>query len=157
MSLAHAPTATAAPTFARWEPVAAAFCLAQFSEPFFSAVAQSQGLTEPPGYARIFFLPVYAFLAWVMWRDRGLAFRVARAVPLLMGLIALAALSTLGYRQWRNVRRAVWLALSMGFGSIWRGDTIGRGCSTFSPRLHRSYRRLVRAGTGRAEHRSDDV
>lgn len=128
MSLAHAPTATAAPTFARWEPVAAAFCLAQFSEPFFSAVAQSQGLTEPPGYARIFFLPVYAFLAWVMWRDRGLAFRVARAVPLLMGLIALAALSTLwSIDSGATFRRAVWLALSMGFGLYlaWRYDWKG--------------------------------
>jgi hypothetical protein len=82
MSLAHAPTSTAAPTFARWEPIAAALCLAQFSEPLFAAVAQSQGLTEPPGYARALFLPVYAFLAWVMWRDRAQAFaeRARRAV-----------------------------------------------------------------------------
>ena len=73
MSLAHAPTSTAAPTFARWEPVAAALCLAQFSEPLFAAVAQSQGATEPPAYARLAFIPVYAFLAWVIWRDRAKA------------------------------------------------------------------------------------
>ncbi|MBL8546171.1 MAG: O-antigen ligase family protein [Hyphomonadaceae bacterium] len=125
MSVAHAPTAAAAPSFARWEPVAAALCFAQFSEPFFAAIAQSQGLTEPPGYARIFFLPVYAFLAWVIWRDRAQALSAARAVPLLMGLIALAAFSTLwSIDSGATLRRAVWLALSMGFGLYlaWRND-----------------------------------
>ncbi len=125
MSLAHAPIATAAPAFARWEPAAAALCLAQFSEPLFAAVAQSQGLTDPPGYARLFFLPVYAFLAWVMWRDRAQASRAVRAVPLLIGLIALAALSTLwSIDSGATLRRAVWLALSMGFGIYlaWRND-----------------------------------
>jgi hypothetical protein len=99
--------------------------MAQFSEPFFAGVAQSQGLTEPPGYARIFFLPVYAFLAWVMWRDRGQAFAAARAVPLLIGLVALAALSTLwSIDSGATLRRAMWLALSMGFGLYlaWRHD-----------------------------------
>jgi exopolysaccharide production protein ExoQ len=125
MSLAHAPTSTAAPTFARWEPIAAALCLAQFSEPFFAAVAQSQGLTEPPGYARILFLPVYAFLAWVMWRDRAQAFASARAVPLLLGLLGVAALSTLwSIDSGATLRRSVWLALSMAFGLYlaWRHD-----------------------------------
>ncbi len=125
MSLAHAPASTAAPTFARWEPVAAALCLAQFSEPLFAAVAQSQGLTDPPGYARLFFLPVYAFLAWVIWRDRAQAFEAARAVPLLMGLLALAALSTLwSIDGGATLRRSVWLALTIAFGLYlgWRHD-----------------------------------
>lgn len=125
MSLAHAPASTAAPSLARWEPVAAALCLAQFSEPFFAAVAQSQGLTEPPGYARIFFLPVYAFLAWVIWRDRAQAMATARAVPLLLGLLALTALSTLwSIDSGATLRRSVWLGLSMAFGLYlaWRND-----------------------------------
>lgn len=115
MTLAH--PAVAAPAFARWEPIAAALCLAQFSEPFFAAVAQSQGLTEPPGYARIAFLPVYAFLAWAIWRDRAHAFAAARATPLLMALIALAFASTLwSIDSGATLRRSVWLALTMGFG-----------------------------------------
>lgn len=125
MSLTHAPVSIAAPTFARWEPVAAAVCLAQFSEPFFAAVAQSQGLTDPPGYARVLFLPVYAFLAWVMWRDRAHAFAAARAVPLLIGLLALAALSTLwSIDSGATLRRSIWLALTIGFGLYlaWRYD-----------------------------------
>jgi hypothetical protein len=95
MTLAHAPSAAAAPALLRWEPLAAALCLAQFSEPFFAAVAQSQGLTEPPGYARVVFLPVYAFLGWALWRARAEAWATARATPLLMGLLALAFVSTL--------------------------------------------------------------
>ena len=125
MSLAHAPASTAAPIFARWEPVAAAFCLAQFSEPLFAAIAQSQGLTDPPGYARVFFLPVYAFLAWVIWRDRAQAIAAARAVPLLLGLLALAAISTLwSIDSGATLRRSVWLALTMAFGLYlaWRHD-----------------------------------
>jgi O-antigen ligase len=125
MSLAHAPTSTAAPAFARWEPVAAALCLAQFSEPLFAAIAQSQGLTDPPGYARVLFLPVYAFLAWVLWRDRAKAFGAARAAPLLVGLLAIAALSTLwSIDSGATLRRSVWLALTMAFGLYlaWRHD-----------------------------------
>jgi exopolysaccharide production protein ExoQ len=125
MSLAHAPASTAAPTFARWEPVAAALCLAQFSEPFFAAVAQSQGAAEPPGHARLFFLPVYAFLAWVLWRDRAQAWNAARAVPLLLSLLALAAVSTLwSIDSGATLRRCVWLALTMAFSLYlaWRYD-----------------------------------
>ena len=125
MSLAHAPVSTAAPTFARWEPMAAALCLAQFSEPLFAAIAQSQGLTDPPGYARLFFLPVYAFLAWVIWRDRAQAMAAARAVPLLLGLLALATISTLwSIDGGATLRRSVWLTLSMAFGLYlaWRHD-----------------------------------
>ncbi|MEQ1493960.1 MAG: hypothetical protein ABL932_25805, partial [Terricaulis sp.] len=125
MSLAHAPASSAAPTLARWEPVAAALCLAQFSEPLFAAIAQSQGLTEPPEYARIFFLPVYGFLAWVLWRDRAQAFGAARAVPLLIGLLGLAAISTLwSIDGGATLRRSVWLGLSMAFGLYlaWRND-----------------------------------
>lgn len=127
MSIAHADAAAplARSGFARWEPVLAALCLAQFSEPLFAAIAQSQGLTEPPGYARIFFLPVYAFLAWVMWRDRAEAGRCARAVPLLLSLLGLAALSTLwSIDSGGTLRRSVWLALTMGFGLYlaWRYD-----------------------------------
>ncbi|ANP46905.1 O-antigen ligase family protein [Candidatus Viadribacter manganicus] len=125
MSLAHAPASTAAPTFARWEPIAAALCLAQFSEPLFAAIAQSQGLTEPPGYARIFFLPVYAFLAWVAWRDRAQAFAAVRATPLIIGLLGLATLSTLwSIDSGATLRRSVWLALTIVFGLYlaWRHD-----------------------------------
>ncbi len=117
MTLAHAPTAAAAPALLRWEPLAAALCLAQFSEPFFSAVAQSQGLTEPPGYARVFFLPVYAFLGWATWRARAEAWASVRAMPLLTGLLALAFASTLwSIDGGATLRRSVWLALTMGFG-----------------------------------------
>jgi exopolysaccharide production protein ExoQ len=117
MTLAHAPSAAAAPALLRWEPLAAALCLVQFSEPFFAAVAQSQGLTEPPGYARVFFLPVYALLGWALWRARAEAWATARAVPLLMGLLALAFVSTLwSIDGGATLRRSVWLALTMGFG-----------------------------------------
>jgi len=121
MTLAHAPMADAASQpragFARWEPVAAALCLAQFSEPFFAALAQSQGATEPPGYARILFLPIYAFLAWVIWRDRAQAWRTAMSAPVLLALLAIAGLSTLwSIDSGATLRRSVWLALTMGFG-----------------------------------------
>lgn len=129
MSIAHAPAGANAlqerSGFARWEPVAAAICLAQFSEPLFAAIAQSQGATEPPGYARLFFLPVYAFLAWVLWRDRAQAARTALAVPLLLGLLSLAALSTLwSIDSGGTLRRSLWLALTMAFSLYlaWRYD-----------------------------------
>jgi O-antigen ligase len=132
MTLAHAPTAAAAPAatraIVRWEPLAAALCLAQFSEPFFAAVAQSQGLTEPPGYARIFFLPVYAFLGWTVWRARAQAWAAARAVPVLIALLALTFFSSFwSIDSGATLRRAVWLALTMGFGLYlaWRYDWRG--------------------------------
>jgi O-antigen ligase len=99
--------------------------LAQFSEPFFSAVAQAQGLTEPPGYARLAFLPVYAFLGWAIWRHRGHAIQTARAVPVLMALLALAFISTAwSIDSGATLRRSVWLALTMAFGLYlaWRYD-----------------------------------
>jgi O-antigen ligase len=102
---------------ARWEVAAAALCLVQFSEPFFAALAQSQGATDPPGYARIFFLPVYAFLGWVIWRQARTAAQTALAVPLLIGMLALAGLSTLwSIDSGGTLRRSVWLGLTMGFG-----------------------------------------
>ena len=107
------------------EVVAAALCLAQFTEPLFAAIAQSQGAAEPPGYARIFFAPVYAFLAWVLWRDRKLAWAAAWTAPLLMGLLGLAFLSTFwSIDSGATLRRSVWLALSMLFGLYlaWRYD-----------------------------------
>ncbi len=128
MTYAHASMDAAAPAradAARWEMIAAALCLAQFSEPFFAAVAQSQGASEPPGYARIFFLPVYAFLGWAIWRARAQALSTAMAVPLLMGLIALAGLSTLwSIDSAATLRRVVWLMLTMAFGLYlaWRYD-----------------------------------
>lgn len=122
--LAHAPARVA---WSRWESIAGSLCLAQFTEPFFAAVAQSQGLTEPPGYARIFFIPVYAFLAFVLWRDRALAGRTMRAVPLLMSLLALVVVSaTWSIDTGGTLRRAVWLAATMSFAmylawrSTWR-------------------------------------
>ncbi|MBX9747643.1 MAG: hypothetical protein K2X34_12125, partial [Hyphomonadaceae bacterium] len=128
MTYAHASMDAALPVradAARWEMIAAALCLAQFSEPFFAALAQSQGAAEPPGYARIFFLPVYAFLGWAIWRDRALALRTAAAAPLLLGLIALAGLSALwSIDGAATLRRVVWLALTMSFGLYlaWRYD-----------------------------------
>ena len=120
MTFAPATADAAAPArvgFARWEPLLAALCLAQFSEPFFAAAAQSQGLTEPPGYARIFFLPVYAFLTWVTWRDRRAAVHTAASTPLLMALLGLAALSTLwSIDSGATLRRSVWLGATMAFG-----------------------------------------
>jgi len=128
MSFASAP-ARAAPAdwagLARWEPAVAALCLAQFSEPLFAAIAQSQGLDEPPGYARIFFLPPAAFLVWAVWRDRTAAFATARAVPVLMGLLAFAFASTIwSIDSGATLRRSVWLALTMTFGLYlaWRYD-----------------------------------
>ncbi len=132
MSFTHAPVAFAgaAPLPARaragrWESLAAAMCLVQFSEPLFAAIAQAQGLTEPPGYARIFFAPAYAFLAWVTWRDRKLALAAASAAPLLIGLLGLAFASTLwSIDSGATLRRSVWLGLSMNFGLYlaWRND-----------------------------------
>ena len=49
----------------------------------------------------------------------------SRAVPLLMGLIAVAAISTLwSIDSGATLRRSVWLALSMAFGLYlaWRND-----------------------------------
>ena len=111
MSIAHAPADGAAlrerSGFARWEPVAAALCLAQFSEPLFAAIAQSQGATEPPGHARLFFLPVYAFLAWVLWRDRarGTASSLARQAGLPFGACyrELQAMAAAGRREVRDL------------------------------------------------------
>ncbi len=117
MTLAHAPTAIAAPALARWEPLVAALCLVQFSEPLFAALAQAQGLADPPGYARIFFLPVYAFLAWAGWRARAQAGAAVRATPLLMTLLGLAFASVIwSIDSGATLRRSVWLALTMGFG-----------------------------------------
>lgn len=125
MSLTAAPLelAPARAGVARWEPLAASLFLAQFSEPFFAAVAQSQGLTEPPGYARLFFIPVYAFLAWAIWRSRAEAWATTRAVPLLMGMLALAAVSTFwSIDSGGTLRRSVWLGATMAFGMYlaWR-------------------------------------
>ncbi len=108
----------AAPLAARrWEMAAASLCLVQFSEPLFAAIAQAQGATEPPGYARIFFAPVYAFLAWVLWRDRTEATRTAVAAPLMMALLVLAFASTLwSIDSGATFRRSIWLALNMAFG-----------------------------------------
>ncbi|MES1200945.1 MAG: O-antigen ligase [Pseudomonadota bacterium] len=112
----------------RWEQRAAALCFAQFSEPFFAALAQSQGLTDPPGYARIFFVPVYAFLGWAIWRERAQAFAAMRAVPLIMALVALTYLSTLwSIDSGGSLRRAVWLTLTTLFALYlaWRYDWRG--------------------------------
>ncbi|GAM96472.1 exopolysaccharide production protein exoQ [alpha proteobacterium U9-1i] len=101
----------------RLETIAAGLCLAQFSEPLFAAIAQSQGLTETPGWTRIFFVPVYAFLGWAIWRDRASAVRAAGAAPLLVGLLLLAGVSTLwSIDSGATLRRSVWLALNMAFG-----------------------------------------
>ena len=132
MSIAHAPAGATAlqerSGLARWEPVAAALCLAQFSEPLFAAIAQSQGAIEPPGYARLFFLPVYAFLAWMLWRDRAKALQAALATPLLLVLLALVTLSTLwSIDGGGTLRRSMWLVLTMAFSFYlaWRYDWRG--------------------------------
>lgn len=102
---------------APWERIGASLCLAQCAEPFFAALAQSQGLEEVPGYARLAWAPVYAFLAIVAWRDRA-AFAAAIArTPLLTALAGLAFLSALwSLDADATLRRAVWLALTMAFG-----------------------------------------
>ncbi|MEQ1617362.1 MAG: O-antigen ligase family protein [Terricaulis sp.] len=118
---ASARGAIAAP--ARWEPTAAALCLAQFSEPLFAAIAQAQGAVEPPGYARLFFLPVYAFLGFAAWRDRAQAWAALRSAPLLLALFALALASTLwSIDSSATLRRSAWLGLTMlfAFYLAWR-------------------------------------
>ncbi len=131
MTLAHAPSLGAPQAragFWRWETIAAALCAAQFSEPFFAALAQSQGAAEPPGYARLIFLPVYAFLGWAIWRDRARALATALALPLLMALLAASFASTLwSIDGGATVRRCVWLTLTMAFGLYlaWRYDWRG--------------------------------
>lgn len=124
-SVASAPLAPAGARAGRWESVAAALCLVQFSEPLFAAIAQAQGLTEPPAFARSLFAPIYAFLAWVTWRDRKLALAAASAAPLLIGLLGLAFISALwSIDSGATLRRSVWLGLSMlfGFYLAWRND-----------------------------------
>lgn len=112
-----ATTVRAAGEVRFWEIAAAGLCLVQFSEPLFAAIAQSEGLADPPGYARIFFAPVYAFLAYVLWRDRAVAWRTAFAAPVLMALLGLAFVSTLwSIDSGATLRRGVWLTLSMAFG-----------------------------------------
>ena len=121
----HAEAPPRAAFAGRWEMRAAALCFAQFSEPFFAALAQSQGLTEPPSYARIFFAPVYAFIAWSAWRDRRAAFAALGAVPLITALVALAFFSALwSIDSGGTLRRAVWLALTNLFALYlaWRYD-----------------------------------
>lgn len=113
--------AMAAP--ARWEPLAAAFCLAQFSEPLFAAIAQAQGALEPPDYARWFFLPAYGFLAFAAWRDRAQAWAIMRVAPLLLALFGLALASTLwSIDPSATLRRSAWLGLTMlfAFYLAWR-------------------------------------
>lgn len=108
-----APRAFAAP----WERIAAALCLVQCAEPFFAALAQSQGLAEVPGYARLAWTPVYLFLAVVAARDwKALGQTIART-PLLTALLGFALLSMLwSIDPDATVRRVVWLALTMAFG-----------------------------------------
>lgn len=119
------PARRAVAAAGRWEKLAAALCLAQFSEPLFAAIAQSRGLTEPPEYARIFFLPVYAFLIWALWRERDKAAAAVRATPFLFALLALAFASTFwSIDAGGTFRRCVWLAASMSFAGYlaWRYD-----------------------------------
>lgn len=118
---ATAISAAAAPAaregLGRWERLGASFCLAQCSEPFFNALAQSQGLTEAPGYARLAWAPVWLFMAWAVWRDRRAAAATLAHTPLLMALLGLAALSALwSIDPGASARRAIWLALTMSFG-----------------------------------------
>lgn len=119
------PARRAVAAAGRWEKLAASLCLAQFSEPLFAAIAQSQGLTEPPEYARILFLPVYAFLIWTLWRERDNAAAAVRATPLLFALLSLAFASTFwSIDGGGTLHRCIWLAASMSFAGYlaWRYD-----------------------------------
>lgn len=104
-------------TSAPWERIGASLCLAQCAEPFFAALAQSQGLDEVPGYARLAWTPVYLFLAIVAWRDwRAFGGAMAKT-PLLIALLGLALLSMFwSLDPDATLRRVVWLALTMAFG-----------------------------------------
>lgn len=109
--------ADAAAPAGRWERLGAALCLAQCSEPFFAALAQSQGLDEVPGYARIAWAPVYLFLGWAIWRDPRAAGAALARSPILAALLGCAFLSMLwSIDPDATLRRAVWLALTMAFG-----------------------------------------
>lgn len=128
MTLAHAPAHAAPATgarLARWEPMLASLALAQFTEPFFAAWAQAQGAADPPAFARLFFIPVFAFLAWAIWRGRGQAWGALRTVPLLGALVLLAFASSLwSIDAGASLRRSVWLAATTAFGLYlaWRYD-----------------------------------
>jgi exopolysaccharide production protein ExoQ len=125
MALAHTLDHAPPRTLARWEPCIAGLCLVQCSEPFFNAVAQGQGLTEAPGYARLAWAPVYLFLGYVIVRDWRQAAGAVWRMPLLMALLALAFASMLwSIDPGATVRRAVWLMLSMAFALYlaWRND-----------------------------------
>ncbi|MET0183266.1 MAG: O-antigen ligase family protein [Caulobacterales bacterium] len=100
-----------------WERVGAAVCLAQCSEPFFAALAQSQGLTEVPGYARIAWAPVALFLIWAMRRDWPAFGGALSRTPVLLTLFGLALISTMwSIDPGASFRRATWLMLTMSFG-----------------------------------------
>ncbi|MGE3142775.1 MAG: O-antigen ligase family protein [Hyphomonadaceae bacterium] len=105
---------TRAGAFERW---AGALCVAQCSEPFFNALAQAQGLTQAPGYARLAWAPAALFLGWAFWRDRRAIVAALARAPLLAGLFALALSSALwSIDPGATARRCVWLALTMGVG-----------------------------------------
>ncbi len=106
----------------RWETMAAGLCLAQFSEPLFAAIAQSQGLAEPPGYARIFFLQCTLFLAGRFGvTEQSLGVRRS-AAPLLIALVALTVASA--FWSIEAVRRCV---VPCGCYCRWRSGSIWRG------------------------------
>jgi hypothetical protein len=127
MSLAHAPAAhAAAPSLARWEPSSPLFAWRSSANLCLPPSPRAKALTEPPGYARLFFIPVYAFLAWVSGASARRAFTAARAVPLLMALLAPVLCSRRCGRSIAalRLRRGLARAQRWSSGSIfaWRYD-----------------------------------
>lgn len=95
----------------------AALCLVQCSEPLIGAIYQAQGAANVPGWANALWLPVYAFLAAMFWRDRRVAGSALAAAPVLTLLTILPAASALwSIDAGASLRRGVSLALAMGLG-----------------------------------------
>ncbi|MGE0829689.1 MAG: O-antigen ligase family protein [Hyphomonadaceae bacterium] len=111
--------------FSGLEGVFAALCLVQCGEPLIAAIYQAQGADDVPGWTKALWLPVYAFLGCVAWRDRRDAFGALLRTPLLAALALLAVCSALwSIDAGASARRGVSLMLSMGLGFYlaWRCD-----------------------------------
>lgn len=97
----------------------AALLVAQFSEPFFGAWLFSQGITDPPGWVRAIWLPVYGLLVLLALGALGRLGRAASLTPLWVGLALLPLLSVAwSIEPSLTLRRGVALVMTMGLGYV---------------------------------------